>query len=89
MNCFVYFGKLFAVVIVCLVLSAFFNMLPLSVYGEDKIRVERQKDKTVYIIDSEKDEDKSDDKARSWEMLRDMTVIEKRGLSGKGQDHNR
>ncbi|OPY73159.1 MAG: hypothetical protein A4E63_01019 [Syntrophorhabdus sp. PtaU1.Bin050] len=89
MNCFVYFGKPFVVVIVCLALSAFFNMLPLPVYGEDKIRVERQKDKTVYIIDSEKDEGKSDDKAQSWEMLRDMTVIEKRGLSGKGQDHNR
>ncbi|OPY83719.1 MAG: hypothetical protein A4E65_00452 [Syntrophorhabdus sp. PtaU1.Bin153] len=89
MNRFVYSGKFFAIMIVCLVLSGFLNMLPRSACGEEELRVERHKDKTVYVIDSKKDEGQSDDKERSWEMLRDMTLIEKRGLSGKGQDHNR
>ncbi|WP_028894909.1 hypothetical protein [Syntrophorhabdus aromaticivorans] len=91
MNRLTYSGKPFAVMIVCLVFFVFFTMLPLPVCSEDEIRVERHEDKTVYVIDSKKDEgqSQSDDTARSWEMLRDMTIIEKRGLSGKGQDHNR
>jgi hypothetical protein len=89
MNCFVYSGRFFATVIVYLILSVFLNMLSLPAWGEDELRVERHKDKTVYVVDSKKDEDESDDKERSWEMLRDMMIIEKRGLSGKGQDHNR
>lgn len=61
--------------------------------GEEAIKVEREKDKTVYTIGSEKDKDGLSDRERSWEMLNNMNVITREGYTrdqhGKGPDHNR
>ena len=62
-------------------------------YSEEGIKVEREKDKTVYTVGSGDNKNELTDRERSWEMLTNMSVIHeqehKREHNGKGSDNNR
>jgi hypothetical protein len=61
---------------------------PVALFAADQIDVKRDKDKTVYTIGQDgqirQEEEKERDKA--WEMLRNMSIIDKRkGQPSQGQ----
>lgn len=76
-----------------MVFSVLLNSVLLPALGEDSIRVERDKDKTVYTIGSNEGKNEVSDRDRSWQMLNNMSIIhersDKREHDGKGQDNNR
>jgi len=48
----------------------FFLILSGPTSGDNNIDVKRDKDKTVYIIDSKNDQKEDKDKENAWEMLK-------------------
>lgn len=56
--------------------------------GKDTISVERDKDKTSYVIRGSDDNTEKEDKDRAWEML-DRVIIDTRGRHGEGPDNHR
>jgi len=54
-------------------LLLFLNPAPLA-FGKDELEVKRDKEKTVYTIDSKDDQKKDEDKANAWEMLKQEYV---------------
>jgi hypothetical protein len=55
---------------------------------KDTIAVERDKDKTSYVIRGSNDSAEKEDKDRAWEML-DRVIIDTRGRHGEGPDNHR
>jgi hypothetical protein len=54
-------------------LLLFLNPAPLA-FGKDELEVKRDKEKTVYTIDSKDDQKKDEDKANAWEMLKNKNI---------------
>jgi hypothetical protein len=52
------------------------------------ITLERDKDRTVYSIGPSDKEATGEDTEKAWDMLKGV-LIDTRGSSGKGPDHNR
>jgi hypothetical protein len=52
---------------------------PVTAYDKEELEVKRDKEKTVYSIDSKEDQKKDEDKANAWEMLKNKNMwIEKK-----------
>jgi len=43
-------------------------------FGNDELEVKRDKEKTVYTIDSKEDQKKDTDKENAWEMLKNKNM---------------
>jgi hypothetical protein len=43
-------------------------------YDKEELEVKRDKEKTVYTIDSKDDQKKDEDKANAWEMLKNKNI---------------
>lgn len=56
--------------------------------GKEVISVEKDKDKTSYVIRSNNDNTEKDEKDKAWEML-DHVIIDTRGHHGEGPDNHR
>ena len=73
-------------------LTAVFCFLPRTTIGaedaKEVISVERDKDKTSYVIRSNNDGDVEDQTDKAWEML-DNVYIDTRGRDGEGADNHR
>ena len=71
------------------ILLFFVSVLPSSVLAQDDITLKRDKDKTVYTIDSsdEPGQEAARDRERAWDMLRNMGIIMDggQGKSAKSQ----
>ncbi len=52
----------------------FFLILLGPTSGDNNIDVKRDKDKTVYIIDSKNDQKENKDKENAWEMLKNNNL---------------
>lgn len=71
---------------------AAFCSLPLGTVhakdGNEVISVEKDKDKTSYIIRGSNEDTEKEQTDRAWEML-DRAIIDTRGCHGKGPDNHR
>jgi hypothetical protein len=78
-------------VVVCIALGLIL-LLPSANADElnrnDPITIEKEKDRTVYSIGPGDRETIKEDTDNAWDMLKGV-LIDTRGTSGKGPDHNR
>jgi hypothetical protein len=59
--------------ILCIFLGGL--LLPLALHAQDAIRVQRDRDKTVYTIGSNPPTKQEDQEDKAWEMLKNMGII--------------
>jgi hypothetical protein len=60
-------------IIINFILLLFLHSAAFS-YDKEELQVKRDKEKTVYTIDSKDDQKKDEDKANAWEMLKNKNM---------------